>query len=210
MSLAAPAARAEVVFTWSGNCVLGCPVGQNVSADLDLDQDYVFGTPITTGNFGELTFRSSTLNLLITTLDGPTTGVNQDGSLAGNAIAFQSGVNVFAFQVLSGGGLNWTAAGSALTLRGLGASKFSPAGILSTPEPSTWAMMLLGFAGLGFAGYRRAREQRALVWRALAARLATLAIVARLQPVATAKKKPRAVGRRAKVAPVGGRASRRF
>ena len=28
----------------------------------------------------------------------------------------------------------------------------------SVPEPSTWAMMLLGFAGLGFAGYRvRAR-----------------------------------------------------
>jgi PEP-CTERM motif len=26
------------------------------------------------------------------------------------------------------------------------------------PEPSTWAMMLLGFAGLGFAGYRRARR----------------------------------------------------
>ena len=22
------------------------------------------------------------------------------------------------------------------------------------PEPSTWAMMLLGFAGIGFAGYR--------------------------------------------------------
>jgi hypothetical protein len=26
----------------------------------------------------------------------------------------------------------------------------------STPEPSTWAMMMLGFAGLGFAGYRKA------------------------------------------------------
>jgi hypothetical protein len=26
------------------------------------------------------------------------------------------------------------------------------------PEPSTWAMMLLGFAGLGFAGYRRTRR----------------------------------------------------
>jgi hypothetical protein len=25
------------------------------------------------------------------------------------------------------------------------------------PEPSTWAMMLIGFAGLGFVGYRRAR-----------------------------------------------------
>ena len=28
----------------------------------------------------------------------------------------------------------------------------------AVPEPSTWAMMLLGFAGLGFAGYRRARK----------------------------------------------------
>ena len=27
----------------------------------------------------------------------------------------------------------------------------------AVPEPSTWAMMLVGFAGLGFAGYRRAR-----------------------------------------------------
>jgi phospholipase/lecithinase/hemolysin len=29
------------------------------------------------------------------------------------------------------------------------------------PEPSTWAMMLLGFVGLGFAGYHRARAGRA-------------------------------------------------
>jgi hypothetical protein len=27
-----------------------------------------------------------------------------------------------------------------------------------TPEPSTWAMMLLGFAGLGYAGFRRSRS----------------------------------------------------
>jgi probable HAF family extracellular repeat protein len=33
----------------------------------------------------------------------------------------------------------------------------------AVPEPSTWAMMLAGFAGLGFAGYRRTREQRAAV-----------------------------------------------
>jgi hypothetical protein len=26
------------------------------------------------------------------------------------------------------------------------------------PEPSTWAMLLLGFAGLGYAGYRRRRK----------------------------------------------------
>jgi hypothetical protein len=30
------------------------------------------------------------------------------------------------------------------------------------PEPPTWAMLLLGFAGLGFAGYRWARAGRAL------------------------------------------------
>ncbi len=28
------------------------------------------------------------------------------------------------------------------------------------PEPSTWAMMMLGFAGLGFTGYRKARSGR--------------------------------------------------
>jgi hypothetical protein len=31
-------------------------------------------------------------------------------------------------------------------------------GAISVPEPSTWAMMILGFAGLGFAGYRRTRK----------------------------------------------------
>jgi hypothetical protein len=32
------------------------------------------------------------------------------------------------------------------------------------PEPSTWAMMLLGFAGLGFLSYRQSRKQnRALI-----------------------------------------------
>jgi hypothetical protein len=29
--------------------------------------------------------------------------------------------------------------------------------VLGVPEPSTWAMMLVGFAGLGFAGYRKAK-----------------------------------------------------
>ena len=28
----------------------------------------------------------------------------------------------------------------------------------SVPEPSTWAMMLVGFAGLGYVGYRKARQ----------------------------------------------------
>ena len=28
----------------------------------------------------------------------------------------------------------------------------------AVPEPSTWALMLLGFAGLGYAGYRRSKK----------------------------------------------------
>jgi hypothetical protein len=35
-------------------------------------------------------------------------------------------------------------------------------GQLTVPEPGTWAMMMLGFAGLGFAGYRAARKRSAL------------------------------------------------
>jgi hypothetical protein len=35
----------------------------------------------------------------------------------------------------------------------------SPHGLeFAAPEPSTWVMMLLGFAGLGYAGYRRTRK----------------------------------------------------
>ena len=32
-------------------------------------------------------------------------------------------------------------------------------GVPTVPEPSTWALMLLGFAGLGFAGWRRRTAQ---------------------------------------------------
>jgi hypothetical protein len=35
----------------------------------------------------------------------------------------------------------------------------SPPGGSTVPEPSTWAMMLVGFAGLGFVGYRQATRR---------------------------------------------------
>ena len=34
---------------------------------------------------------------------------------------------------------------------------------LAAPEPSTWAMMLLGFAGLGFMGYRASAKRRTVL-----------------------------------------------
>jgi hypothetical protein len=32
-------------------------------------------------------------------------------------------------------------------------------GAPATPEPSTWAMMLIGFAGFAFVGYRKAKKK---------------------------------------------------
>ena len=45
-----------------------------------------------------------------------------------------------------------TAAGHFLT------AEFAVDALTAVPEVSTWAMMLIGFAGLGFAGYRRSRQ----------------------------------------------------
>ena len=35
--------------------------------------------------------------------------------------------------------------------------------VTGVPEPSTWALLLIGFAGLGFAGYRSSRKTGATV-----------------------------------------------
>jgi hypothetical protein len=61
--------------------------------------------------------------------------------------------------------LAWYKGGSGLSFQ-LGTSANYPSGdsvgfalygVSAVPEPSTWAMMLLGFAGLGYPRYRRAR-----------------------------------------------------
>jgi PEP-CTERM motif len=63
---------------------------------------------------------------------------------------------------LEDSGEDFSATGT-LTASGASSGLFETAAVAGVPEPSTWAMMLLGFAGLGFAGYRRAREPSAAI-----------------------------------------------
>ena len=43
---------------------------------------------------------------------------------------------------------------------GVATANLDPETTTAVPEPATWAMMALGFAGLGFAGYRKAKIAR--------------------------------------------------
>jgi PEP-CTERM motif len=54
---------------------------------------------------------------------------------------------------------DWLRVGADIVGAGAFNAAFSVSGSV-VPEPSTWAMMLLGFAGLGFAGYRQAKKAR--------------------------------------------------
>ncbi len=54
---------------------------------------------------------------------------------------------------------DWLRVGTDIVGAGAFNAAFSLTGS-TVPEPSTWAMMLLGFAGLGFAAYRRASKAR--------------------------------------------------
>jgi PEP-CTERM motif len=60
-------------------------------------------------------------------------------------------------------GISFPTTGGALVLTSAGDATFTSVASETNaiPEPSTWAMMLIGFAGLGYAGYRRARAAHA-------------------------------------------------
>ena len=105
-----------------------------------------------TGVNGTFTFYSGGLDgAAVETFDYSSTTSNQLSSYAtywppGNTFTFDSFTDDFTINTL----------GTPATLDG---SAFDYQLVSQAPEPSTWAMLMLGFAGLGFAGYRRTRPR---------------------------------------------------
>jgi len=82
------------------------------------------------------------------------------GSNGGNSSVSEvpSGDREFLALALHGTSLTWLTIQAADGM-GFGAMKqFEISGVSAVPEPSTWAMMILGFAGIGFMAYRRRNQ----------------------------------------------------
>ncbi len=76
------------------------------------------------------------------------------GLLGGDILSFNAYAWAFSANVADSS-INWTNRVST-DLTTPGQSGFSI--VAAVPEPSTWAMMLLGFAGVGFAAYRQSKK----------------------------------------------------
>jgi hypothetical protein len=95
-------------------------------------------------------------------------GANLTGAVPGFPIAInQNG----SFTLVSGDGVLANQAsqffdnGETLTFVPASVTVTDQSSVAAVPEPSTWAMMLVGFGGLGFLSYRRSRRNGGLQFR---------------------------------------------
>jgi hypothetical protein len=129
---------------------------------LTLTNAYVFGTDMTSADFVSFSYSSSDLSFDLTSGESPSLGggLNSDGSFnATGALTVESSAGFPVFTARPGefiatdqGPGGHEDVGSSFT--------FTNATPSAVPEPSTWAMMALGFAGLGLAGWRHRRTAR--------------------------------------------------
>ncbi len=102
--------------------------------------------------FGLQMLKADTTDLTIEAIDGTTlvqtfdlTGLKHDEDLSFILVA--TGGPLTEISLMSTSGIKE-------------AKQFEVSGVAAIPEPSTWAMLILGFAGLGFATYRKAHGAR--------------------------------------------------
>jgi hypothetical protein len=161
----AAATTTDLSFTIDGYLSLD---GQNFYEDdfgLSLNGSPLFAGTFNLGGGSNTTQAVVYLNPFGATLSNPTSN--------GTAIGFAGGKEIVTFgdvlPVVSGINtliFNYTSLpppGNA-GFQGIGDEGWGIEGVtISVPETSTWAMMLVGFAGLGFAGYRKSRKAVSIV-----------------------------------------------
>jgi hypothetical protein len=167
---AAPAGSGNYAISFGSGALINLPAGTSpVSFDMtNTTYDYLsmahgdgFGAKFTTGDFFELKI------LGYAGLDGSGAEVGEvDFDLARYTSAASLPVGVWTLVDLA------SLAGSQSLVFDYASSDVGPFGVntpeyfamddltlgVATPEPSTWAMLLIGLAGLGFAGWRARRD----------------------------------------------------
>jgi hypothetical protein len=138
----------DKVFDFSGQCDLDCT--GKATAELTLAPSYELGDPLGSSNF--ISFHYDGTNALPAFTFLVSDVVAYGGSISavpGKNTVTLANAHGFGFTSFNNPAGNW------------GVGFLSDAGIdgsyTAVPEPSTWAMMLVGFAGLGFAAYRISR-----------------------------------------------------
>jgi hypothetical protein len=101
--------------------------------------------------FGRLDQGGTDVHILLGNVDLFTSQLNAGNTSANYSNSFVLGANEFIdFAVGYGADGNFSFDSTSIN-----------ATITGTPEPSTWAMMILGFAGIGFMAYRRKQNGQA-------------------------------------------------
>ena len=156
---------------WSGNAAsgyllefTGVQVGQTVSADIDILNQLAGADPslaayidLLGGSFSVSQVGQGFDNSF-QTVDPSTNGIVADTYLDAGSVSYTyQGTGTYQ-EVLEFDPTSYNVAG--LTPGSLGPIYVTVDATTAIPEPSTWAMLGLGFAGLSFAGYRRSRRSR--------------------------------------------------
>jgi PEP-CTERM motif len=155
-SFQAASARADTVFDFSGVCDAGCTgTATGVLTLVDFFDDD--NGMVDDATFISFAYSSSSGSFLITLADGGSAYgfLYDDGRpFGGLSVSSSTGLPSFdatpeEFDVATTPDPGADDAGSSFTFVQVSGA---------VPEPSTWAMVVLGFAGLGYAGYRKARQ----------------------------------------------------
>jgi hypothetical protein len=99
--LCATAARANIVFDWTGTCLFNCK--GTPSAGLTLTDAYVFGTAISAADFVSLVYDSNDQSQDITSPSLLTGGVNADGTIAMGVLNIRGPLNFPQFSEIDEG-----------------------------------------------------------------------------------------------------------